>query len=133
MRLLASTDIALRLLILLAQRPDDQPQSVEALSRALGGLSRNHLHKIVQDLAAHGLVRTARGVGGGVRLAQRPDAIRVGAVVRAMEADQVMVECYRADGGACTLNPGCRLRGMLGRAREGFYRMLDESTLADCL
>jgi Rrf2 family transcriptional regulator, nitric oxide-sensitive transcriptional repressor len=133
MRLLASTDIALRLLILLAQRPTDQPQSVEALSRALGGLSRNHLHKIVQDLAALGMVRTLRGVGGGVCLAQKPEQIRIGALMRALEEDQAMVECFRADGGACTFNPGCRLRGMLGRARDGFYRMLDESTLADCL
>jgi Rrf2 family nitric oxide-sensitive transcriptional repressor len=133
MRLLASTDIALRLLIVLAQRSSGQPQSVEALSRVLGGLSRNHLHKIVQDLAALGVVRTVRGVGGGVCLAQPPDMIRIGAVMRGLEADQAMVECYRADGGACSLTAGCRLRGMLGRARDGFYRMLDESTLADCL
>ena len=68
-RLLASTDFALRTLMLLANAPSRQPLSVEKLSRLLGNLSRNHLHKIVQDLAALGVVRTIRGAGGGVVLA----------------------------------------------------------------
>ena len=68
MRLLASTDYALRLLMLLAQRRDETT-SVETLARTLD-LSRNHLHKIVQELHALGVVETMRGVGGGVRLAK---------------------------------------------------------------
>ena len=79
MRLLASTDFALRVLIYLAAEPPDIHVSVETLARELGGLSRNHLHKVVQDLVAHGLVRTVRGKGGGVQLALPPDQIRVGA------------------------------------------------------
>ncbi|MEJ1975974.1 MAG: Rrf2 family transcriptional regulator [Acetobacteraceae bacterium] len=132
MRLLSSTDFALRVLMLLAA-PLGRQLSVEALARELGGLSRNHLHKIVQDLAALGIVRTVRGAGGGVRLAVAPEAIRVGALVRQLEGDQPIVECYRADHGCCTLLAGCRLRGFLHDAREDFYRSLDGHTVADCL
>ena len=103
------------------------------LAQSLGGLSRNHLHKIAQDLAALGIVKTIRGAGGGVKLAKAPRAVRIGALVRALESDQPLVECFRADHGCCTLDPGCRLRPMLKRARERFYETLDEYSLADCL
>lgn len=133
MRLLASTDIALRVLMLLAQRPVGQHLSVDALSRQLGGLSRHHLHKIVQDLSALGVTRGVRGAGGGVMLAIAPQDLRLGTLVRQLEADQALVECFRPGHCACTLLPECRLRGMLRRAQERFYAELDSQTLADCL
>jgi len=57
------------------------------------------LQKIVQDLAAAGLVQTQRGAGGGVVLARPPEAIRIGEVVRRLEAGQALVECFRAMAG----------------------------------
>jgi Rrf2 family transcriptional regulator, nitric oxide-sensitive transcriptional repressor len=133
MRLLASTDFALRVLMTLGQRPSGETVNVETLAKTLGGLSRNHLHKIVQDLAALGIVKTLRGAGGGVILAKAPRELRIGALVRALESDQALVECFRADHGNCTFDPGCRLRSMLRKARERFYETLDGYTLADCL
>ena len=133
MRLLASTDYALRLLMALGESRSGETINVGTLATSLGGLSRNHLHKIVQDLAAIGIVKTIRGAGGGVVLAKAACEVRVGAVVRALEEDQAIVECFRADHGCCTLEPGCRLRPMLREARESFYEALDAYTLADCL
>ncbi|MFO1116699.1 MAG: Rrf2 family transcriptional regulator [Beijerinckiaceae bacterium] len=132
MRLLASTDIALRVLMVLGRDPDTQ-MNVERLASELGGLSRNHLHKIVQELAALGALRTVRGAGGGVILAKPLSEIRLGALVRDLESDQAIVECFREDGGCCAIEPGCRLRFMLRSAREAFYESLDRHTLADCL
>lgn len=133
MRLLASTDFALRLLMLLAHKTEEGPLNVEKLSQLLGGLSRNHLHKIVQNLSAMGLVQTIRGSNGGVILAKDPDEIRIGSLLARLEDDQSLVECFREDGGGCTLTPVCRLKGYLGGARTNFYRELDEHTIADCL
>jgi Rrf2 family transcriptional regulator, nitric oxide-sensitive transcriptional repressor len=133
MRLLASTDYALRVLMALGQRSAGETVNVETLAQSLGGLSRNHLHKIVQHLAALGIVKTIRGAGGGVTLMKSPREVRIGALVRALESDQPLVECFRADHGCCTLDPGCRLRPMLRKARERFYETLDDFTLADCL
>jgi len=133
MRLLASTDFALRILMRLAVEPPDRPLTVETLARELGGLSRNHLHKVVQELAASGVVRTVRGARGGVLLAVPPKEVRLGTLIRQLEADQVTVECFRADGGGCSLTPGCRLRGMLGVAWDSFLQSLDGNTLADCV
>ncbi len=133
MRLLASTDFAMRLLMVLGESRSGETINVGTLATSLGGLSRNHLHKIVQDLAAIGIVKTIRGAGGGVVLAKEPCEVRVGAVVRALEEDQAIVECFRVDHGSCTLEPGCRLRPMLRQASESFYAALDAYTLADCL
>jgi Rrf2 family nitric oxide-sensitive transcriptional repressor len=121
-RLLASTDYALRVLMTLGQTPNDRLR-----------LSQNHLHKIVQDLAGLGLVRTARGAGGGVTLAAGIDEIRIGPLIRVLEQDHVLTECFRADGGGCILTPGCRLSGMLAEAKESFYASLDQRTLRHCL
>jgi Rrf2 family nitric oxide-sensitive transcriptional repressor len=107
--------------------------NVTTLAARLGGLSRNHLHKIVQDLAGLGLVHTVRGAGGGVTLAVRAGEIRIGALIRTLEEDHALVECFRADGGSCVLTPECGLRGMLAEAKESFYASLDRRTLADCL
>ena len=131
MRLLTSTDLALRVLMRLSAAPD-RHVSTEALARELA-VSRNHLHKIVQYLTEAGLVRTIRGARGGVMLARPATEIRVGDVVRGHEEDQALVECFRRDGGACTLLPRCRLRGMLADAKDVFYRHLDQYTLADCV
>ncbi len=133
MRLLASTDFALRILMALGQRSSEETVNVETLAQTLGGLSRNHLHKIVQELAALGIVKTIRGAGGGVTLAKAPREVRIGALVRALESDHALVECFRADHGRCTLDPGCRLRLMLEKAQDRFYETLDDYTLADCL
>jgi Rrf2 family nitric oxide-sensitive transcriptional repressor len=131
MRLLTSTDFTLRVLMRLAVTPDAHV-STDALARELV-ISRNHLHKIVQYLTEAGLVRTIRGARGGVMLARPASEIRVGDVIRRHEQDQALVECFRADGGACTLLPRCRLRGMLDAAKNAFYRYLDQYTLAQCL
>jgi Rrf2 family nitric oxide-sensitive transcriptional repressor len=130
-RLLASTDFALRVLMRLAHDPA-RHRSTEALAGEVG-VPRNHLHKIVQDLAEAGVVRTLRGARGGVLLARAPAEISLGAVVRHLEAGQALVECFRPDGGACCLSADCRLKRLLAQAREAFLATLDRRSLADCV
>ena len=130
MRLTAFTDFGLRVLMRLAGSPD-RVVTTEALARELA-VSRHHLTKVVRALAAAGYVSTTRGAGGGFRLACPARAITVGAVVRQLEGHRALVECFREDGGACSLVPCCRLRGHLARAREAFVAELEQVTIADC-
>ena len=95
-------------------------------------ISRNHLTKVVQALAATGLVVTRKGVGGGFKLARDSDCITLGEVVRLLEAEQALVECFRADGGNCVITPSCRLKGRLVAARNAFLAELDRTSLAEC-
>lgn len=103
-------------------------RSTEELAADIG-VPRDHVQKIVQELAAAGLVRTQRGAGGGVVLAGLPALIRIGEVVRRLEADQALVECFRGDGGACCFSPTCRLASVLGLARDIFTAVMGATTL----
>jgi len=123
------TDYGLRALMLLAIDPD-RVQSTAALATRLN-VSRHHLAKILIDLVAGGYLLSSRGPAGGVRLAKPPGEIRIGDVIRYLERDQAMVECFRADGGQCNLQPTCRLRHTLNRAKDAFVEALDENSLAD--
>jgi Rrf2 family transcriptional regulator, nitric oxide-sensitive transcriptional repressor len=129
MRLLSFTDFALRSLMWLARSPG-RHLNTEELSKELG-ISRNHLQKVVQALAEKDFVVTQRGAKGGVALARSPDRIGIGDVVRWCEQEQPMVDCFREDGGSCSLRSDCRLQGALSGAQRAFYAHLDKLTLAD--
>ncbi|AWN45149.1 Rrf2 family transcriptional regulator [Methylobacterium terrae] len=134
MRLTRYTDYALRTLLYLGAQDigahEPRQSSIGEIARAYG-ISENHLTKVVHQLGRLGLVRTIRGRGGGLRLALPPGEIVVGAVVRQMEEDLTLVECFGA--GACAITPACRLRVALGEALAAFLTVLDRYTLADLL
>lgn len=130
MRLTTFTDFALRALMRLAGEPARTLSTNEIAAEF--GISRNHLAKVVRDLADNGFILTQRGAGGGFSLARPAPSITLGEVVRALEGESALVECFREDGGACALTPRCRLKAKLAAAREAFMRELDKTTLADC-
>lgn len=130
MRLTVFTDFGLRALMRLAGEPTRSFSTSEIAAEF--GISRNHLTKVVRDLADGGFVATQRGAGGGFRLARPPQKITLGEVVRALEQRHALVECFREDGGDCVLKPRCRLKSRLAAAREAFMRELDLTTLAEC-
>ena len=131
MRLTAFTDFGLRALMRLAGEPDRSFTTDEIASEF--AISRHHLIKVVRRLAEAGYVKTQRGAAGGFRArAAGARSITLGEVVRDLEDDQPLVECFRDDGGACVLTPRCRLKKKLAAAREAFLRELDATSLADC-
>lgn len=130
MRITSFTDFGLRALMRLAGEPG-RLFSTGELARELG-ISRNHLTKVVQALARGGTVVTRRGSGGGFELARAAGEIRLGEVVRLLEGNEPLAECFRIDGGHCVLTPECRLRERLAAAREAFFRELDRTVLAEC-
>ena len=108
MNLTLFTDFALRALMRLAGEPTRSFATNEIAAEF--GISRNHLAKVVRDLAEGGFINTQRGAGGGFTLARPPQAITLGEVVRALEERHALVECFRGDGGNCVLMPRCRLK-----------------------
>ncbi|MDZ7671088.1 MAG: Rrf2 family transcriptional regulator [Gammaproteobacteria bacterium] len=128
MRLTRYTDYSLRVLMYLAVRPD-RFGTVQAVAEAYD-VSRNHLMKVVQDLNRQGYIETVRGKGGGMRLRLAPHQINLGQVVRDMESELGLVECFRADN-RCVITPVCVLAGVLNDALTAFLDVLDGYTLAD--
>jgi len=130
MRLTTMSDYALRLLMYAAQQPD-RLCTIAEVAQAYA-ISEAHLMKITHQLALGGWLVTVRGKGGGLRLARRPEEINLGAVVRSIEPDFFLVECF-ASSSTCTLTGHCRLTGVLQNALQGFMDSLDRHTLADIL
>lgn len=129
MRLAEYTDYTLRVLMYCAARPQ-QLVTISELA-VHHGVSRNHLMKIVNDLARQGVLATTRGRGGGLRLLKTPAELRIGDVVRACETDFRLVECFDPDSNQCTLSLTCRLKGLFGAALQAYFAELDAMTLAD--
>ena len=130
MRLTQLTDFAMRVLIHLAQHRDRLCTIAEVAARY--GISEAHLMKITHQLGRAGWVATVRGNGGGMALALAPEDIPLGQVVRSMEPDFFIVECF-ATGSTCMLTGSCKLTGVIDGALRSFMEHLDSHTLADIL
>jgi Rrf2 family nitric oxide-sensitive transcriptional repressor len=128
MRLTTFSDYALRVLMS-AAAAGDRLITIEETANAYG-ISRAHLMKVVNILTRTGFIRGVRGRSGGFTLARPPEAISLGAVVRATEPDFALVECF-ATGNACLITRRCRLPEVLNEALGAFVGTLDRYTLAD--
>ena len=129
MRLAEYTDYTLRVLMYCAAHPQRRVTIAELAERHR--MSKNHLMKIVNDLARQGVLETTRGRGGGLRLLMKPGDIRIGDVVRRSETDFRLVECFDAGTNTCSLTPTCRLKGVFDAALRAYFKELDAATLAD--
>lgn len=130
MRITRYTDYSLRVLLYVALK-GDQLSTIGEIAEAYD-ISKNHLMKVVQELAAKDYLLAIRGKNGGMRLNQSPENINVGELVRDMEQDLELVECFGSNS-SCVLTPACELKHVLGRALEAFFSTLDGYTLADLL
>ncbi|MEU6576955.1 Rrf2 family transcriptional regulator [Streptomyces sp. NPDC046805] len=127
MRLLRSTDLALRVLMRLAVAGESSPTTRQVAQDM--DVPYTHAAKVVAELQRMGLVDARRGRGGGLALSEKGRAASVGAVVRAFEGEGDVVDCEGPP--ACPLVSGCRLRGALRRAQEAFFAALDPVTVTD--
>lgn len=130
MRLASFTDYSLRVLIYLALKDKERSTVSEIADKY--GISKNHLVKVVHNLSSLGIINSYKGKGGGITLSVAADKIMIGKLVKELEKDSHLVECF-SPSGKCVINPSCRLKKALKLAEQQFYATLDEFTLADIL
>ena len=123
------TDYSLRVLIYLATEPGQRATIAEIA--AAFQVSENHLTKVVHFPGKQGWLANVRGKGGGLGLAQAPQRIVIGDVVRATEGAALPAECFGDEPDHCCIARVCRLRGVLREAVAAFQSVLDGYTLAD--
>ncbi|WP_223668553.1 RrF2 family transcriptional regulator [Kangiella shandongensis] len=124
------TDYSLRVLMLLALQKG-RLTTIQEISERYN-ISSNHLMKVVHSLNKKGYIETVRGKNGGIRLKLEPNEICIGVLVREMEPDLALVECF-SDKNQCVITPVCGLKGVLSNALKSFLSTLDEYTLEDVL
>lgn len=129
MYLTQHTDYGLRVLVYTAIN-DDTLVNIGTIAETYN-ISKSHLMKVVTSLVKGGFLVSIRGKGGGLRLADNPENINIGAVVRHLEPMQV-VECM-GDNNECLITPSCRLTGIITGAIKAFFNHLDQYSLQDLL
>jgi len=128
LRISKLTDYATVLLAALAYRPDE---CVPASRLAeLTRLEPPTVAKVLKTLARSGLVSSIRGVNGGYRLAEPPEAISIAGIVSAMEGPIALTECG-LESGLCSHESDCSLRGNWQKIGQTVENALAGLSLAD--
>jgi len=74
------------------------------------GLPAPTVQKLVGKLAAAGLLRSARGAGGGLKLARPAAAITLADIVEAVEGPIELTSCIDSERHECALEACCSVR-----------------------
>jgi len=82
--------------------------------------------KIFQSLVHAGIVESARGAGGGFRLAKPAGTVSVLDVIQAVEGPVELSFCRR-----CNMSASCPICGTWGDARDALVEALDDRSFAD--
>ena len=130
MHLTRFTDYSLRVLMYVAVAPPDKRATMAEIADAYG-ISRSHLTKVLQHLGKPGLLRNARGRGGGLELVRPALEFDVGEVVRSADSDTPVVECFNHKTNRCAISAVWRLRDSLKAVNDSFYAVLSRYSLAD--
>jgi len=95
-------------------------------------MSPQYAAKLAATLRRAGLVRSVRGVRGGVGLARAPETITLTEALAALSGTPVRTgPCMGPDGTDCSHQGHCGLRGVWTRVATVVTGVLDEVTLAD--
>ena len=127
-RITKQTDYGIVLLTHLAVTPERSVNAPE-----LAGETRLPLpmvSKILKLLVREGVLLSHRGVKGGYSLARLPEEISMAEVVAALEGPIAITECID-EGGDCSHEPFCAVRGRWHRINEALREALACITLAE--
>lgn len=108
---------------------DDELVSAADVSAATG-LALPTVSKLLKTLGRAGLVRSARGVHGGYRLARAPGEISAADVIDALEGPVSITECSSSES-HCAHEGSCNVGGAWQQINVAIRRALDDVSLVD--
>jgi FeS assembly SUF system regulator len=121
MRLSHLADYAVVLMTAAARRPTGERLSATELS-ADTGVPLPTTQKLMGQLAASGLLSSARGASGGFALARPAAEISLADIVEAVEGPIALTMCSDSNNHECILDAHCRVKphiGVVGNAVRG--------------
>ncbi len=129
MRLTSLADYAVVMLAAAARHPAGACLSAATLSGETG-VPLPTAQKLMGRLAAHGLLRSARGTGGGFVLARAADGISLVDIIEAVEGPIAMTNCIEGTTHECALEGSCRVRPHMGVVNGAVRGALQQVSLA---
>jgi Rrf2 family protein len=129
MKISKKADYALRALMTLVEHYGQQPISIRELAER-NAVPKRFLEHIMLDLKSKGWVTSLPGKSGGYVLAQRPEEIRLGQVVRHFDGLVAPINCVSVSQYEyCNQEAVCRFRRVFLDVRNDTARLLDSTSL----
>jgi Rrf2 family protein len=127
------TQYSLRALYALTRKFGEGPVLITTLA-ATETIPKKFLEQILVSLKSAGFVSSKKGKGGGYVLAQPPEKITIGSVIRAIEGPLAPLPCAsetrfrKCD--ECVDIQTCGTRIVMRQVRDAMAAILDQTTLA---
>ena len=124
----------LRALLYLAKQPDQVPVLISELAEK-EGIPKKFLELILLELKNHGVLQSKKGKGGGYFLRRKPEAIKLGRVIRVLDGPLAPVPCVSQTAyiscDECEDEKTCGIRLVMKEVRDAIANILDNTSLAD--
>lgn len=121
---------ALRIMVDLAQQQSSAFIPLRDVSERQD-ISEKYAEMIVGLLSKTGFLFSSRGKGGGYKLARPPEAITVGAVLKAVEGSLAPVACLEIPNNVCPRADRCVTLPMWRELERRIDEYLESVTIAD--
>lgn len=89
------------------------------------------LAKVLQQLAARGIIKSVHGTKGGYMLVKQGEDVSVADVVEIFEGPMAVAECFKEEKITCPQWDGCRIKHPLYELNHKIYQMLSATTMHD--
>ena len=135
MKINATDEYGLRILMRIAQSDSEEGLSISQLSET-EGLSTSYVAKITRALRKHGLINSFRGHKGGYVLAYPANKITVNDAIRALGGvlyNSSFCNNHSGNNRFCANSTECTLRSLWRVVQASLDKILDQITLADLL
>jgi len=93
-------------------------------------ISLPYLEHLIAPLIEGGVIRSTRGVGGGVSLGKSPEEIKLSEVIGLLEGSLAPVKCV-TDPSVCNLSEFCVTRDIWRELKTAMDGVLESTTLQD--
>ena len=126
-----NTDYALRIMVALAMRSEEGPQSTKAVSSNMD-IPYHLACKLMQRLHKASLIESSMGSQGGFKLSKAPSMINMLEVIEIVQGPVSLNRCL-VDVSACTRQRDCPVNKKLAGLQEYLATFLREITLDQLL
>lgn len=121
----------LRILIDLATHDPAKPRQLHDIARSQQ-ISEKYISRLVLDLRKANLIRSTRGVNGGIHLMKSPEEITLLEILETMEGPISVVDCVYSPA-KCKRNELCPTRDIWVQLSNGIRELTRQITLEDIL
>ncbi len=130
MKISKKSDYAIRVLMTLVECYGREPISIRELA-SRNAVPKRFLEHIMLDLKSQGWVSSLPGKTGGYMLAQSPEEISMGQIVRYFDSLLAPINCVSVNQyEQCSQESSCRFRRVFLDVRNETARLMDNTTLA---